>query len=183
MEMTERRQRSHLLMRRPHLEHLPAAPALAPAYTIDALQPDADLAPLAETLAKAFNYPWDVALVQQKLTQAPDVKAVYVVRWQGRPVATASSRWIPELYPDAGYVHWVATHPDHQGRGLTSALSARLLDDFRARGYREAVLETDDFRISAIKVYLRAGFVPVYAVGGEDHQPRWSAVFQQLFAR
>jgi mycothiol synthase len=58
---------------------------------------------------------------------------------------------------------------------------SRILEDFRDRGYRDAVLETDDFRLPAIKVYLRFGFVPVYEVKGEDQRARWSALFQKIF--
>lgn len=96
-------------------------------------------------------------------------------------MATASSRWLPHLYPGSGYVHWVGTHPDHTRRGLAMALMARLLQDFRERGYRDAVLETDDFRIPALKTYLRCGFLPVYIVKGEDHRSRWAAIFQTIF--
>ena len=44
------------------------------------------------------------------------------------------------------------------------------------RGYPAAVLETDDFRIPAIRSYMKLGFVPVYDVRGEDHRARWSKV-------
>jgi mycothiol synthase len=107
--------------------------------------------------------------------------AVYVATWHDRPVATASSRWLPHLFPGAGYVHWVGTHPDHARRGLGTALMIRLLQDFRDRGYRDAVLQTDDVRVPALKTYLRCGFLPVYDVNEEDHHTRWAAIFQAIF--
>ena len=40
------------------------------------------------------------------------------------------------------------------------------------------MLDTDDFRMAAIKTYLNLGFVPVYV---EEGQPkRWSDIFEQL---
>ncbi|MDQ4100031.1 MAG: GNAT family N-acetyltransferase [Chloroflexota bacterium] len=136
---------------------------------------------MAHVLAAAFASEWTVQRVREELTQAPDVLAVYVATWRHQPVATASSRWLPHLYPGSGYVHWVGTHPDHERRGLGLALMSRLLQDFRERDYRDAVLETDDFRLPAIKTYLRCGFLPVYDVSGEDHRNRWAAIFPRIF--
>ncbi|MDP9350535.1 MAG: hypothetical protein M3P51_03195 [Chloroflexota bacterium] len=60
-----------------------------------------------------------------------------------------------------------------------SLLLIRLLGEFPERGCKDAVLETEGFRIPAIRTYLRFSFTPVYEVGGEDHRERWSAIFQQ----
>lgn len=88
------------------------------------------------------------------------------MEWQGRPVATASSHWLPDRFPGAGVVHWVGTRPDHARLGLGSALLRRLLHDFDERGYPAAVLQTDTFRLPAIRAYLRFGFLPVYGSTG-----------------
>jgi mycothiol synthase len=174
---------THIVMRRPHLRDLPAPAALPEGYQLRTFAGAADLAPLAEALSNAFGFTWSEERVRLKLTEAADVRAVYVVAWQGRPVATASSRSLPELYPGTGYVHWVGTHQDHGRKGLSAALMGRLLLDFAARGERDALLETDDVRLPAIKLYLKFGFVPVYQAHGEDHTERWSAIFQGLFGR
>ncbi|CAA9540561.1 MAG: hypothetical protein AVDCRST_MAG49-804 [uncultured Thermomicrobiales bacterium] len=165
----------HLVMRRPHLRDLPPVNPLPPGYELRLAAGDDDLAPLAATLTAAFDDPWDADRVRRSLTEAPDVPAVYVVAWRGRPVATASSRWLPARFPDAGVVHWVATHPEHARRGLGAALVAHVLHDFVGRGHDAAALETDEYRIPALRTYLRAGFLPDYEVAGEDHRARWSA--------
>jgi mycothiol synthase len=172
---------THLVMRRPHLFQLPNITSLPEGYVLRTFNGEDDLKSLALTLSAAFGFLWDAERVRSKLTEAPDVKAVYLVTWQGRPVATASSRYVPDLFPKAGYVHWVGTHPDHARKGLASALVAQLLRDFLDRGYKEAVLETDDFRIPAIVTYLKFGFLPIYDVNEEDHRARWSVVFQTMF--
>lgn len=99
-----------------------------------------------------------------------------------RPGASAAHRRLPERWPDAGCVHWVGTHPAHTRHGLASALLAHLLRDFAACGYREAVLETQDYRLSALRAYLKFGFLPVYDYNGEDRHAVWAAVFQNIFA-
>lgn len=168
-----------LLMRRPHLDDIPAARALPEGYVLRLAEP-ADDAPIAETLRESFAEPWDVERVRRELTRSDDVVATYVVAWDGRPIATASSRWLPERFPGTGYVHWVGTHPSHARKGLAAGLLVELLRHFHAAGRDEAVLETDDHRHPAIRSYLRLGFTPVYEVGGGDHRGRWSAIFQQL---
>ncbi|HYF65934.1 MAG TPA: GNAT family N-acetyltransferase [Herpetosiphonaceae bacterium] len=172
---------THIIMRRPHLDGTAAPAELPDGYRLRTFAGPADLAPLAAALTSAFGFEWSEERVRIKLTEAADVKAVYVADWQGQPVATASSRSLPDLFPGSGYVHWVGTHRDHGRRGLSAALMQRLLVDFAARGYGDAVLETDDFRLPAIRLYLKLGFIPVYQAHGEDHTARWSAIFQRLF--
>ena len=167
-------------MRRPHLRDAPAVPPPPPGYELRTFGGETDLEPLAATLTAAFGEPWGVEAVRRVLTESPDVRAVYVAAHGGRPVATASSRYLPERFGGSGIVHWVGTHPEHAGRGLGLALVARVLDDFAERGYPDAVLQTDDFRLPAIRMYLKLGFTPVYEVEGEDHRARWSAVFERL---
>jgi len=173
---------TQLLMRRPHLWNDPAVRPLARGYDLRTYQAADDALALAHTLTAAFGDPWTVERVRKELTTAPNVLAIYVATWHNRPVATASSRWLPHLFPGSGYVHWVGPHPDHARRVLGTALMSRLLRDFRDRGYKDAVLETDDFRYPALKTYLRCGFLPVYEVNKEDHRSRWVAIFQVMLA-
>jgi GNAT superfamily N-acetyltransferase len=167
-----------LLLLRPTLADVPERP-LPEGYRLRLATHDDDMA-LAETLTAAFEEKWDAARVSRDLTGARDVVATYVADWQGRPVATASSRWLPDRFPRAGYVHWVGTDPAHARRGLAAALLVELLRHFAEVGREQAVLETQDFRHPAIRSYLRLGFTPVYEVGTADHRARWSAIFQQL---
>jgi mycothiol synthase len=77
-----------------------------------------------------------------------------------------------------GYVHMVAVDPSHRGKGLGRALTVAVLRRFRELGYRAATLQTDDFRLSAIRLYLGLGFHP--AMTDESHPARWEAVLVQL---
>lgn len=172
---------AQLNMRRPHLRDLTAIPPLPDGYRLREYAGSGDMPSLITTLTESFAEPWDEARVRRELTAAPDVNAVYVVDFWGYVVGTTSSRLVADRFPGSGYVHWVGVANDHLRRGLGAALLARVLHDFRARGYRDAVLETDDFRAPAISAYLKFGFVPIYEVKGEDHRDRWSALFQRLF--
>lgn len=173
---------TQLLMHRPDLDGDPLVPTLPEGYDLRLATPEDEDA-LATLLSIAFVElgEWTADTVRERLTQAEDVDAVYVITFEDNPVATASSRHDPERFPGSGYVHWVGASPDHSGRKLGSALMDQMLVDFRARGYGDAVLETDDFRLPAIRTYLRHGYVPVtHDVKGENHTSRWSAILPKV---
>ena len=164
-----------LLMSRPTLDELPALDARVERATT------ADLAGLAALLDASFAEAWDAARVQRDLFDDPTVESVYLVRDGDRILATASARMMPEEYPGAGYLHWVASDPQQRGRGLGYAVSLSVLHDFAARDLGSTVLETDDERTGAIRMYLGMGYIPVYR--DQTHELRWSIIFQQLAAR
>lgn len=169
-----------LVLRRPDVKDIPALRPLPVGYGVRSAEPS-DAEALAVTLTGAFDEKWDLGRVRRDLIDAPDVVVTYVGTWQDTPVATASSRSVPERFPDSGYVHWVGTSPQHTRRGLAAALLITLLQHFDEIGRSDAVLETQDHRRAALRSYLRLGFVPVLDVDGEDHRPRWSSIFPQLF--
>lgn len=57
-----------------------------------------------------------------------------------------------------GLIHWVAVDPAHRGHGLGAALNLAALHDMRARGHREAYLNTSRRLQSAVRLYERLGF-------------------------
>jgi mycothiol synthase len=138
-----------------------------------------DATALAMVLATAFDDGrWTPDVVRKALFDNPEVVAVYAVDGAigGRAtvVATASVRLLPSRFPGAGYLHWVGAHPDAGLRGLGRAVSLAALADVRARGLHAAVLETDDHRRAAIRLYSSLGFRPEPCA--LDHEARWRAI-------
>lgn len=164
-----------LLMRRPELTALPPMPT-----GVD-LATRADTAGLTRLLDAAFSMQWTPALVHRELFDDPTVHATYLVRAHESIVATASARVLPDRYPGAGSVHWVASDPAHRGRGLGLTVTLAVLHRFATDGLTSAVLETDDERLPAISAYLRLGFIPAYP--NRQHQLRWSRIFRRMSLR
>ena len=81
-------------------------------------------------------------------------------------------------FPGEGYFHMVAADPDAQGKGYGKLIGLVALHSLKDRGYKTAVLSTDDFRIPAIRAYLFLGFEPIYS--HESHQGRWEKVFSEI---
>jgi mycothiol synthase len=79
-----------------------------------------------------------------------------------------------------GVLDFVASHPDHRRLGLSRAVCTAVLDFLVTAGYPEVILDTDDWRLPAIGMYLSLGFEPV--MRREDMPARWKAVMEQLDA-
>jgi len=166
-----------LFMRLPELTDLPAAPPHGPDYALRTAVP-ADHEQLAELLSEAFGDRWDAERVAAEFSPGNGVEATYVVVSPAGVVATASARRLPDRYPDAGYVHYVGVRIGDRGRRLGEVVTRRVLAHFVAAGLDQAVLETDDFRLPAVRTYLRLGFVPQPQTPGEAR--RWSRVLRNL---
>lgn len=72
----------------------------------------------------------------------------------------------------------VAVHPGAQGKGLGKKICLAVLHDLASRGYKSALLSTDDIRLPAIKLYLSLGFEPFYTDG--SHKERWNKVYEKI---
>jgi mycothiol synthase len=78
---------------------------------------------------------------------------------------------IPEL-------GWVATIPAGRGQGLGRAVSIAVMHFMRKSGFQSCFLRTQDWRLPAIKTYLRLGFVP--DLSHESYPDRWQAIYHRL---
>jgi mycothiol synthase len=166
-------------MRLPELSDLPPAPPHEPRYALRAAVP-ADHGQLAELLSEAYGDRWDEKRVAAEFSPGNGVEATYLVVSPMGVVATAAARRLPDRYPEAGYVHYVAVRLSDRGRRLGEVVTRRVLVHFAAEGLNQAVLETDDFRLPAVRTYLRLGFVPEARTPGEAR--RWSKVLRNLAA-
>lgn len=94
------------------------------------------------------------------------------------PIGTACA-WEESLRgKPIGYIDMLAVLPEHTGHRLGKWLTVFLLHYFRTRCVTSVMLDTDDFRLPAIKNYLNLGFVPVHT--GENHLLRWQNIFKKL---
>lgn len=97
-------------------------------------------------------------------------------------VATTMGWQKPSKYFSSGVeLGWVACSPDHRGKGLGSIVCAAVTNGFLVCGYHQIYLQTDDFRLPAIKTYLKLGYIPVYHL--PDMQQRWKTVIKKLNLR
>lgn len=170
---------SHLRMRRAALTDLPEL-TVPDGFTLRSLTVQ-ELPELACLLSAAFpEIVWTPKRTHNALFEDLSVKETWAVVEEASEnlVATASARFLPERFPEAGYLHWVGAHPTVHGKGLGRLVTLAVLHRFAAWSCTSAVLETQDFRLPAIQSYLRLGFVPEHY--DETHAERWSAVQETL---
>ena len=79
-----------------------------------------------------------------------------------------------EFGAQGGELGWVACDPEHQGQGLGAAVSAAATKRMLEEGYRYIHLYTEEWRLAALKTYLRLGYVPLLCA--PEMSERWRAV-------
>ena len=92
----------------------------------------------------------------------------------GRPLSPTGTR---ELRP-CWEIGWVAVHPDFQGRGLGKFIVGAAVAQAKALGPWPIYLWTDDFRIPALRCYLKLGFAPNNS--HPSYPRRWADIFARL---
>jgi mycothiol synthase len=160
-------------MRYHDLSVIPSLP-VPEGYEVREIHPDEEES-LARCMLEADGLGWDTARVKREITEAAFVLKTFVVVFQGEVVATTSAAHSESRFPGIGYIHWVATRPDHQGKKLGSIATIAAMREFVNHGFTEAVLETDAHRIPAVVSYLRIGFRPTEF--DASHADRWEAFF------
>lgn len=121
---------------------------------------------------------WDREKIQRELDGELVKEAQFFAVCGEQIVATAGVYGRSWNGADAWEVGWVATHPDHLGRNLGGQVTAAAVEAALQQLPRPIFLRTDDFRIPALKVYLRLGFVPDYQ--HSSYAGRWSEIFTAL---
>lgn len=167
-----------LHMIRPHLDDLPEM-VIPEGYTLRTYQPG-DEAAWCEIMDTGVGSNWTVEECRAQITDQdiflPD--GLFFITCNEEPVASACV-WPNAMYgPTSAQVHMVCAKPSHRGKGLGYLVTLALLHYMRDHGYESTYLSTDDFRIPAIKAYLRLGFEPAYIE--ESHRLRWGAIFSEL---
>lgn len=156
------------------LSHLPA-PTVPPGYALRHFEPG-DEAAWVGLVDEAFGGPAHAPeWMYERLDDWDfDPARVWFVVHGAQPVATAIAWYRPRWGQTAGYLHMVAGAEVHRGRGLGAAVSAAALTHMRRDGRDRAVLETDDFRIPAVRAYLTLGFIP--RLIHDNQRARWRTV-------
>ncbi|RKU20354.1 hypothetical protein C6503_06060 [Candidatus Poribacteria bacterium] len=168
-----------LRMVRPHLENLPAL-ELPAGYGMRTYC-KGDEVHWARIISDSFGGRERTAQDTENEITGRDVfipDGLYFATHRGVPVGTACA-WRQSVdEKDVGYVHMVGVVAEHTGHKLGKWVSLAVLSYFRDNGFKCSMLDTDDFRMPAIKTYLNLGFIPVYV---EEGQPkRWSDIFESL---
>lgn len=97
----------------------------------------------------------------------------------GTVAGTATARRPTENhYEGIGILHMVAVADEYKGKGLAGPVCEAAVNRVKSMGYRGCYLSTDDFRLPAIKTYLKLSFIPI--ITDDEMRARWEKVLAQL---
>ena len=101
-----------------------------------------------------------------------DENQCFFIVEDGKAIATLTVVSDPEKKD--GLFHMVGSLPECRGRGIGHLLCEIGEYVLKTTGMQTARLSTDDFRVPAIKAYIRTGFKPDLST--EDYVQRWDAL-------
>ena len=162
-----------LIMRAPDITNLP--PLNLPDGTTVRTHRPGEEKEWEELIEAGFGYRFSFDFLIKLGGYKPEY--LFYLEKNGRKIATATAVENP-LYPGEGWFRMVAAHPEARGQGAGRSVCLAALYSLRERGYKSAVLSTDDHRIPAIRMYLSLGFEPVCS--HESHRERWEAVYRKI---
>lgn len=160
-----------------HLLSAPPAVRMPPGYSLRTYRQGDELR-FYKVMELAGWPGWDDKRLQPWLERIlPEGWFMAIHRESDEIVATAMALR-SETYPSGGELGWLASDPAHAGRGLGLAISAAVTVYLIEAGCRPIHLYTEDWRLPALKTYLRLGYVPFI---DEPHVlERWRAICAQL---
>jgi mycothiol synthase len=88
------------------------------------------------------------------------VEGVFFATREDRPVGAACAFLYQDERGEFSELGWVAVRPEHRGHGLGIEVCRAVLGFARERGHKYAYLKTEEYRLTAIRTYLRLGFEP-----------------------
>ena len=164
---------TQLIMRHPDLSKVP--PLSLPAGVTLRTHRSGDEKNWEEIIESAFEHHFDFDFLMNAGDYAPE-KVLYL--WKGGKAIATATAVENSRYPGEGWFRMVGVRKDSRGQGAGKQIALAALHSLKERGYKTAVLSTDDYRLPAIGLYLSVGFEPIYL--DEEHKARWAEVMKQL---
>ena len=167
-----------------HLDaaHIAATPdpQVPAGFLLRTFQANQDEAPYVALLRSAGFTAWDEEYLQRTLRAAlPDGIFFLVDAGTGALAGTAvANRLDPARFPDGGEFGWLGVHPAYRGRGFAAVVHDAVVRRYREEGYHDLYLLTDDFRLPALRLYLRRGWQPM--IPDAPTADRWRAIHAAL---
>jgi len=169
-----------LQMRRKNLENLPDV-IMPEEYSMRTFK-DGDESAWCEIINKTVSVEgtWDLEKFNTTFRQSPvfDPERIFFAIFEDKSIGTAMA-WVKEPEEKiTGMVHYVGVLPEHRGKNLGYLITLKVLHYMKKNGFKDVFLDTDDYRLSAIKTYLELGFEP--EIIADNQSERWAEVFRNL---
>ena len=166
-----------LRMGKSDLDNVPAIP-VPDGYLLRNFRPG-DEAALTHIYKVCSLGPSTLGEVEREIFEHPCFKPerIFIVENSSEAVATAAA-WYEEREPYYGYLHMLGVLPRHRRRKLGLLLTLATIQYTRNEWLSEQHVTTDDYRETAINLYLNLGYYPLFT--HESHPGRWDRVAKKL---
>lgn len=152
--------------------------AMPEGYELRTFQPEDKTAYIALVNEAGLDFT-EQMLESWLLKVLPDGLFLAIHMPAGEVAATAMAAHNPsDKHPFGGELGWAAASPRHSGKGLGKAVCAAATARFIQAGYRRIYLKTDDWRLPAIRIYLKLGYEPFLYM--QDMEERWRVICEKL---
>lgn len=123
---------------------------------------------------------WNIKKLDEMLVKViPNGFFFIILKETEQLVCTAMALHSPSrLHPFGAELGWLAGDPEHKGKGLGMVVCSVVVRRLICGGYKRIYLKTDDYRLPALKIYLKIGFLPF--LFKEGMQDRWKLVCEKL---
>ena len=105
----------------------------------------------------------------------PEEDLIFIVSPSGVRAATIAFFAKPD---GVGLLHMICCSEKYRGLGIGNGMVSYALSQLIGRGIYETTLKTDDFRLPAIRSYLKFGFEPLLTHDGMEE--RWKKIFEVI---
>jgi len=165
-------------MTRPNLDNV-ADVVLPEGYTIRTYK-DGEEDKWISVINMTFTDGWNRDQFRREMLNPVEYKGdnIFFAEFNGEVIGTICA-WVL-IDNELGWQHMMGVMCGHNGKGIGYALGLTALHYFKDHGFKRVNAVTYPDRLSAIKVYLSIGFVPMYQ---ESDQAVWSKVFTDLKRR
>ena len=121
---------------------------------------------------------WNDKVLQPWLARMLKDGWFLVTHRQSQKIVASCMALTSLVYPKGGELGWLAGDPAHSGKGVGLAASAAVTAKFVEERCSNIHLNTDDYRLAALKIYLKLGYVPLLC--GPEMLDRWRKICHEL---
>tara|TARA_B100001245_G_scaffold69425_1_gene48805 strand:+ start:1220 stop:1837 length:618 start_codon:yes stop_codon:yes gene_type:complete len=152
---------------------------LSKKYSLNEYSKDLDKTWIELLCMGEFDGEWNENTFNEFISPIERQKGSKVILENNTAIAATFASAVIYENKEIGRLDFVVTHPDHRKKGLGKNICIAVINHFIEKKYEKVILQTDDWRIPAIAVYLKLGFKPVFTT--KELEKRWNEIMNTYF--
>ena len=148
-------------------------------YSLNKYSKDLDKTWIELLCMGEFDGEWNKNTFNEFISPIERQEGSKVILENNTAIATTFASAVIYEKKETGRLDFVVTHPDHRKKGLGKNICIAVINHFIEKKYEKVILQTEDWRIPAIAVYLKLGFKPVFT--SKELEKRWNEIINTYF--